>query len=505
MKQDRPFLSRVKNYFTKTGATGRLHVKMWRNFMILTLGIILLLWFLQIVFLYVFYDSMKAKEVEKKGEQLVAAYLESEEVYNSKRFTLMQEDSVIVELYTYENGQYHLNQSNNIINRKPVTLYSGNTFINLIERMDNSPKNSASITQKMDKNINLMVYGKKIDENTYLVLSCYLTLMGTTIPILANQLMWVTAIAFAFALILSYIMSTRLSNPIRQMTQSASRLAKGDYGVRFAEGEYEEMNELAKTLNYATYELNQTEQLRKDFIASVSHDLRTPLTMIKAYGELIRDISGEDKAKRDKNVQVIIDEADRLSDLVTDCLDLSKMQSGTAQLDLETIGLDEVVKFVLNQFDIYAQSEGYIFSLDIKGDDFKIVGDLTKIRRVLYNLIGNAINYTGQDKRVNVCLESTDTEILFSVTDTGAGIAQNDLQQIWERYQRGSIKQKKQVVSTGLGLSIVKEILINHHAKYGVNSIEGQGSTFWFSFEKSQNQKLHEAILPENGHNAKKK
>lgn len=489
----------LQTILNKQRKPDKLQAKMWRSFIALTVVIMAFLWLLQIIFFNFFYASMKEKEVKKAGEKLAWAYTRSQQDYDRERFKLLQEDSVVVEEYQLVSGRLILRDSNNInpINRKPVSLFSGNTFIQLLEDMDISADKTASATEKVgDKTI--MILGKKLFDGTYLIISSYLSPMGTTISILGNQLLWVTIIAFLVAMGMAYIISKRLTKPIIEMTNSAGELARGNYQVTFAAGEYEEMNELANTLNYATMELSKTEGLRRDFIASVSHDLRTPLTMIKAYSELIRDISGENKEKRDKNIKVIIDEVDRLSDLVTDCLNLSKLQTGTSQLNISTFDLVEEVQFVLNQFHIYEKNEGYTFGLESKGNDFTVVADKNKIRRVLYNLIGNAINYTGEDKRIGVLIEQKENEITFYVTDTGRGIAQEDLQQIWERYNRGSTRQKKQVVSTGLGLSIVKEILVAHQLNYGVNSVVGKGSTFWFSFKRVKKEMIVERQKVEN-------
>ena len=206
--------------------------------------------------------------------------------------------------------------------------------------------------------------------------------------------------------------------------------------------------------------------------------------MIKAYAEMIIEFAGENKEKRDKSARIIIDEADRLASLVSDVLDLSKIRSGIQKLDLQQLDLWQYLKEVLTRFNYLTETQGYIFETDIdKG--LYTVADQQKIGQVLYNLIGNAVNYTGEDKRVTVQLKKENGVIRFSVADTGKGIKKEELADIWDRYYRSSEAHKRPVRGTGLGLSIVKTILERHQFVFGVDSEQGHGSTFYVIFPLS--------------------
>lgn len=456
--------------------------------MLITVGIMFLLWVLQILFFNVFYEKMKEGEIAKNAQTL-SSYKYVDDL-NNARYKMMLLDGIYSDVYVRQ-GNVFRTPLNMEIYSQGQELYDDNILFELVNKIDMSRNGEASVVlpNHMGEEYKLMLYGVKTElqdsENSlYVITYSMLSPTGPTVGILLNQLIWVSVIAIVLTLLIAFFLSRRISKPIRKIAQTAEELGKGNYNVHFEEYEYEEINYLSSTLNYATVELGKTEQMRKDFIASVSHDLRTPLTMIKAYGELIRDISGDNKEKRDKNLQVIIDESDRLSDLVTDCLDLSKLQAGTEDLKLTAVDLKEETEFVCNQFDIYRENQGYTIEAKFEGDDFLVLADKGKIHRVLYNLIGNAINYTGEDKKILLLVNSDEKGVSFFVKDTGKGIAKEDLQQIWERYNRGSHKQKKQVVSTGLGLSIVKEVLQAHKVKFGVDSELGKGSTFWFVFPK---------------------
>ena len=194
---------------------------------------------------------------------------------------------------------------------------------------------------------------------------------------------------------------------------------------------------------------------------------------------MIRDVSGENKAKRDKHTNVIIDETKRLSELVSDMLDLSRIQSGTVKMQMQPFDIAALVRETLERFEYYREHLGYVFKTDIP-DSCTAVGDSSRIGQAVYNLIGNAVNYTGDDKTVFISLKEKDGSVRFSVRDTGKGIPADELELVWEKYYKASGTYHRQTVGTGIGLSIVKNILVSHNARYGVNSADGGGTEFWF-------------------------
>ena len=263
------------------------------------------------------------------------------------------------------------------------------------------------------------------------------------------------------------------------MNASAKRLAKGDYDADFTVQGYREIDELADSLNYAADELAKADRLQKELVANVSHDLRTPLTLIKGYSEVMRDIPGENKAE---NIQIIIDETARLSDLVSDVLDLSRIQSGMRKPDIMEFSLTDTVKETMLRYERLTKQDGYTIEFNSDGD-VSVMADRVMILQVVYNLINNAINYAGEDKWVSVSQRVTENTVRISVTDSGEGIPEEQLGAIWDRYYKVDKVHRRATVGTGLGLSIVKQILELHGASYGVDSTLGEGSTFWFELE----------------------
>ena len=296
------------------------------------------------------------------------------------------------------------------------------------------------------------------------------------------RMLWTAVFVFILSFAVSSAISGALIRPLDEISAKAKRLAKGDFDVDFSGEDYfEEMEALSASLNFAKDELSKTDRMQKELIANVSHDFKTPLTMIKAYAEMIIEVAGDDKAKREKSARVIVEEADRLASLVSDVLDLSKIRSGIQALEMQTFDLSAYLEEMLARFGYLTETQGYCLDAQIEQGLFTHA-DKMKIGQVLYNLIGNAVNYTGDDKKVKVVLERKKNCIRFAVSDTGAGIAEDELAGIWDRYYRSSEAHKRPVRGTGLGLSIVKTILERHQFIFGVDSVLGQGSTFYVLF-----------------------
>ena len=179
-----------------------------------------------------------------------------------------------------------------------------------------------------------------------------------------------------------------------------------------------------------------------------------------------------------------IDEADRLNVLVNDLLDLSKLQANTTGLNITNYDLIEEVKTVLSRYDIIKETENYNFVLELP-EKAEVMADKNKINQVIYNLINNAINYTGKDKKVTIRVTDKFKSYLVEIVDTGKGIKADDLPYIWDKYYKNEKNHKRNVVGTGVGLSIVRNILETHKFKYGVSSKKNKGTTFYFEIEKS--------------------
>ncbi len=329
------------------------------------------------------------------------------------------------------------------------------------------------------------VYGSTLkmgDKTGYLYVGQSLELMTTALRSMSTRIVLLAIFVFMLSFFVSSAVAGWLVKPMTEMTEKARRLAQGNFDMDFHGIDYgKEMVELADALNHARDELSKTDRMQKELIANISHDFKTPLTMIKAYASMIVEISGDIPEKRNKHAQVIIDETDRLTSLVSDVLDISKLSSGIQPLQLQLANISGCVCDALRRFEYLKETQGYVFETEIEDGLFATVDEL-RLGQAIYNLIGNAVNYTGEDKRVIVRLKRETEGFRFSVSDTGAGIPPEELNEIWERYYRSNSPHKRPIQGTGLGLSIVKTILKKHELQFGVTSEVGKGSTFYVLF-----------------------
>lgn len=438
-----------------------------------SVAILVVMWFFQIIFLRVYYEKYQLKSLRHV-----------EKVLNRKKYTLDEieriayDNDICIE-YFYDDRYYLFNGLNNdcLLNTKSEGIK--NIIINFIDsdksreviKLNNPNNDSKSI-----------MYNIKVNDG-YLFLNTSLEDVDSITSILRNKLIYVTMIIIVLAILMSFHLSKTLNEPIINITNEAKKLSKGNLKLNFEESNIKEIDELANTLIYANNEINKTDELRRDLLANVSHDLKTPLTMIKAYAEMLRDIDNLSDDKKRENLNIIIDETDRLNILVNDILNLSKLESNKETLDKSEFDLVELVKKIVKKFDILVEKEKYEFILDMPKKAY-VFGDKNKISQVIYNLVNNAVNYTGKDNKVYINVIENKKSYLVEIKDTGKGIKEEELNIIWDKYYKNEKNHKRNKVGTGVGLSIVKNILESHQFKYGVTSTINKGTTFYFEIEK---------------------
>ncbi len=477
--------------------------------------LLIILWLFQTVYLDTFYKAIKTNELENALKN-VEEFAGDDEFYEAVEtiadiydICILVTDTEGNQLYSAEknvNCAIHKLPSNELKNLMERAGENGNVIkiknnagLNF-DKYKNSVKGDELMSGEEERNkfkdkmdmmnmpendeVESLIIVKllTLDDGTeYVVfLNSMVTPVSATVDTLRVQLIYISVIMIIISLVVAIIISLRVSKPIIKINDTAKKMAQGDYNVEYEEGGYREIAELSRTLNYTARELEKTESLQHEIIANVSHDLRTPLTMITAYSEVMRDIPGENSPE---NVQVIIDEAKRLTNLVNDMLDISKLQAGVTTLDAREYNLTKGIKSVIDRYSKLVEQDGYKVYFQYSDEDVMVKADEFKIYQVLYNLINNAVNYTGEDKTVIIRQIVNGGIVRIEVTDTGEGIPPEKIENVWERYYKIDKKHKRAVMGTGLGLSIVKNILKLHDAKYGVISKVGNGSTFWFELK----------------------
>ena len=450
-----------------------LNTKIWFYMSLFSVLILLFLWSFQILFLDTYYEHRKASNMKRLATEISNDY---KKINSINSFISYLENISFTEGICIDINSSNLNYPISLMNRDCMR---GNALNEYKEKFFNSDKTIQKFTVNNDKNKTL-IYGINLDSETSLFISTSLIPIDATVSILKSQFIYVTVIVLVLSFIVSYFISRMLSKPITEITKASQELANGKY-IDFKENTgIKEIDELSETLDKTSKELARTDELRKDLMANVSHDLKTPLTMIKAYSEMVRDLTYNDKEKREKNLNTIIEEADRLNNLVNDILSLSVIESKMLILDKKEFNLTETVKNILNRYEIYTEKDNYKFIFNCS-EDIYIEADQAKIEQIFYNLINNAINYIGDDKEVVISFIKDKNNITVNISDHGVGIDKEELDYIWDKYYRSKKNHKRSTLGTGLGLSIVKQILELHKYKYGVKSVKGKGTTFYFT------------------------
>ena len=447
--------------------------KVWTYMLIFTFFILGGLWILQVLSLNTYYEWSKYTEIRNIANKIKEIY--NSDDYKDQLDSLAFKKDMCIEILDNKNITY----STDSISRG--CLVGNNPTINNY-KLDFMKSGESNITYKVINpkfNNKTLIYGLKLSDESYLFINSSLEPISSTVSVLKKQLIIITMIVLIIAFITGNIISKKISKPIEIITQSSKQIAKGIYNVKFKTGtDIKEINDLEDTLTHATEELAKTETLRRELLANVSHDLKTPLTIIKANAEMVKDLTHSNKEKREKNLDTIMDEVDRLNLLVEDILDLSKMQSNSSIINKEEVNLNKLIQSIINKFDILCETEGY--TINYKGFDYTIECDKKKLEQAIYNLVNNAINYTGNDKKVFIRLKKENELIKVEIKDTGKGIDDEDLKYIWDKYYKVDKKYKRVTHGTGLGLSIVKNVFELHGYKYGVESKKGKGTTFYF-------------------------
>ncbi len=459
-----------------------LKIYVWLCFMVVVVFILVLLWIFQYFFLPRYYRAAKIRDVIAAGDDLILGWTSGKA--DEKARSLAFEHNMFM-LVTDDEGNTLVDANN----MGDFSFFSqdkednfGKTLYQFRQKLPDS-KNGyiTKIITREELGHEEIFYCTSFSaegKTMYLYLEAPIEAIDSTVSIIREQLMYISVILFELAFIATVLISRRISYPIEDLTETAKKFGEGDFEVEFKAEGYREIEELATVLDDARDEIRKVTDLKKDLIANVSHDLRTPLTMVKAYAEMIRDLSGDVPEKREKHCQIIIDEADRLSGLVNSILELSKLESAGTELKLETYSINNQINEVMTRYTLMIEQKGYDI-VYIPDEERKVIADREKLAQVIYNFINNAINYTGEHKVIRIRQINKPGVVRIEVIDNGLGIPKDKLSEVFDRYYRGG-KVKRETVGTGLGLSICQEILKKHEFAFGVMSEEGHGSTFWF-------------------------
>lgn len=302
----------------------------------------------------------------------------------------------------------------------------------------------------------------------------------------ANRKIFVSiaAIIFAALLIIYFIINSgayfirSIVIPVKEMSATARRIAEGDFETKVEKMYDDEIGELSDSINYMATELAASEKLKNDFISSVSHELRTPLTAIKGWAETMRDCDAYDPAIMNKGMSVIVSESERLTGIVEELLDFSRMQEGRMMVIMDKIDLlaelDEAIYMLRER----ALSENKHLLYDEPEYIPPVMGDKNKIKQVFINIIDNALKYTPSSGVIGIQVTSDDEHATITISDNGCGISETDLPRVKEKFY----KANHTIRGSGIGLAVADEIMQLHKGSLTIESTEGIGTTVTLVF-----------------------
>lgn len=485
----------------------------WKLFLYILIfaGIIILLFSVfQILLLDDFYRSIKTKDINEltnSSYNLIHDGVEDEDDYDyfiknnirlhEKLSNIATENEAFIYIFkkvhnectliyeTGKGGSYSdLTQNITSIWNKAVSGNLRDIFYIIFRDDNNEMFDTLVVENSKEQEKDYLISGIFLSNEYILIVDSRLTPVEPAVAAMKYQILYISLIVIVLAIVVALLLSRSISKPIITINSSAKLMAEGNLDIEFTGHGYKEITELKTTLNHTVEELKKTETLQRELLANVSHDLRTPLTLISGYAEMMKDIPEE---TTEENIQIIVDESKRLTMLVNDLLSLSRMKSRTEELNLSVFDIKLLLDNIIERQNKFFENINAKINLITKEEHVFIKADMPKIEQVIYNFITNAINYSKEEKVVDVYLDANDNIAVIKVRDYGIGIKQENLEYIWQRYYRVDKGLQRSTQGTGLGLSIIKEILEYHNFKYGVESKEGVGSTFYFEIPIENN------------------
>ena len=257
-----------------------------------------------------------------------------------------------------------------------------------------------------------------------------------------------------------------------EVRKIARQISKGDFSAHLKSTTDDEIGELCDAINAMAVELQENEKMKNDFISSVSHELRTPLTAIKGWAETLMDDS-VDRETTKKGIGVIIKESERLSGMVEELLDFSRLQSGRLKLNPTKLDLVAELSDAVLMFTERARQENIQLNYDEPMDILPIMGDANRLRQVFVNILDNALKYSDAGDSITVLVQVADNKATILIQDTGIGIAPEDLPKIKTRFYKANATRR----GSGIGLAVADEIVSMHNGTLTLDSKEGVGTT----------------------------
>lgn len=341
-----------------------------------------------------------------------------------------------------------------------------------------------------------------LDNNNVFLIRLPMAGISDSIQISNMFYLYTGMIVVAISILAIWFLSQRLTKPLEELTDISIRMSNLDFNAKYESGGEDEIGVLGQNFNKMSKELEQTiselktannelqkdiekkeriDDMRKEFLSNVSHELKTPIALIQGYAEGLKECINDEAESRDFYCEVIIDEAAKMNNMVKKLLTLNQLEFGNDQISMECFDLTELVRGVVNSAQLLAdQKDAQI--LFVQDTSVYVWGDEFKIEEVVTNYVSNAINYIDGERKIEIKMQRREGHIRLSVFNTGKPIPEEDIDKIWIKFYKVDKARTREYGGSGIGLSIVKAIMESMNQKFGVKNYEN-GVEFWFELE----------------------
>ncbi len=298
---------------------------------------------------------------------------------------------------------------------------------------------------------------------------------------------FIAAIVFVFVILFTYLISKRITNPIKKLNNAARSIARGNFEKRVEIGSSDEIGQLGETFNYMAEAIGRHETARSSFLANIAHELRTPMTTITGFVEGVIDGTiPEDK--HNQYLQIVLDESKRLSRLINDLMDMNKLEQGKFNLEMREFDINEMIRLQIIKMEKRITDKNINLTVNFESESERVIADKDSIQRVIINLFDNAVKFTQENGFLDIRTGTADGKAFVSVQNSGAGIEKEDLEHVFDRFYKSDKSRSLDKTGVGLGLYIVKSIIIAHGERIWAESEPGEFTRFNFTLSLAPNK-----------------
>ena len=349
----------------------------------------------------------------------------------------------------------------------------------------------------------LEVWGM-LDNGSFFIARSAMESIQESVMIANRFLVYIGVLAMVACGIIIWIVSRKITDPILQLTDISRRMTNLDFEVHYRGHQKNEIallgenvNKLSETLEQTISELKtannellkdiekkeQIDEMRKEFLANVSHELKTPIALIQGYAEGLQEGISEDAESRAFYCEVIVDEASKMNQMVKKLLTLNQLEFGNEKVSMERFDITSMIQNYLQSADLLAKQNNITVNME-ETPSYHVWGDEFKVEEVFMNYFSNAVNHCSGEKMIEVRIQPLDDRVRVTVFNTGAPIPEESLSKVWEKFYKVDKARTREYGGSGVGLSIVRAIMESMHQAYGVNNYEN-GVAFWFELERA--------------------